>query len=113
MPQTSNLEPSKERRRTMKQMMWVALFVILLVGSISVADAQTVNIIIGSQNQIVHRFFQTSVLKWRLLVIVNEGGYTTLQYFTASSIDGPKYQFLGSEIFDAGRKIRDTYPEND
>jgi hypothetical protein len=51
-------------------------------------------------------------LKPRVLIIQNDGDRLTMQYFSNSAFE-PRMQFLGEEIYINGRKVNDTFKEND
>lgn len=102
------------RWKDMRILLTVTFLIGLLTAAmVSPGDAQ-VNISIGGPGfYTAYRFYQPMVLKWRIVIVMVEGGCTTLQYFTASGIDGQPYQFLGDEVYCNGRKMKDSYAEND
>jgi hypothetical protein len=51
-------------------------------------------------------------LKPRILTIQEDGEYLYMRYFANSAFE-PRMQFLGEEIYTEGKKISDTFKEND
>ena len=84
------------------------LILILMLGAVGIAFAQQ-----RIDLNVRYREYRIRVdLKPRVLIIQEEGEYFYMRYFANSAFE-PRMQFLGEEIYTEGKKISDTFKEND
>lgn len=80
-------------------------FILILVSSVNAQQQININ------NR--YREYRISVdLKPRILIIENDGEMVYMRYFSNSAFE-TKMQYLGEEVYRNGKKIIDTFKEND
>jgi len=84
------------------------LILILMLGAVGIAFAQQ-----RIDLNVRYREYRIRVdLKPRILIIQEDGEYLYMRYFANSAFE-TRMQFLGEEIYRDGKKISDTFSEND